>query len=153
MANTYTQLNVHAVFAVKGRENIISDKFSEELFKVISGILKNIGQYPLAVGGYKNHIHIFFEMDTTHSLSEIMNIVKSNSSKWINENKHTLGRFEWQKGYSAFTYAKSQRNNVIHYIINQRQHHKEKTFREEYMEMLQKCEITYQDAYIFDFYE
>lgn len=151
--NTYTQINIHCVFAVKGKNVIIPENRSDELFKYISGILKNNKQYPLAVGGYKNHVYIFFEMTTGISLGEIMNKIKSNSSKWINEEKMIVGNFEWQNGYGGFSYSKSQRNNVIQYIINQKKHHKERTFREEYMEMLQKFEIKYEDAYLFEFYE
>ena len=92
-------------------------------------------------------------MTTGISLGEIMNKIKSNSSKWINEQKMIVGNFEWQNGYGGFSYSKSQRNNVIQYIINQKKHHKERTFREEYMEMLQKFEIKYEDAYLFEFYE
>ncbi|NOZ33844.1 MAG: IS200/IS605 family transposase [Chlorobi bacterium] len=152
MANTYTQMNVHAVFAVKGRQNLLTDNFRKELFRYISGILKNNKQFSLAVNGYKDHVHIFFELHPTTSLSDIIRIVKTNSSKWINENNFTKGKFNWQKGYGAFSYSKSQRNNVIKYIMQQEKHHQKQTFREEYFELLEKFEIQFDSKYIFEFY-
>lgn len=153
MANTYTQLNTHVVFTVKGRENILSKKFRSDLFKYISGILNNIEQYSLAVNGYKDHVHLFFEMKPSKSLSDIVSIVKSNSSKWINENKFVAGKFLWQAGYGGFSYSRSQRDNVIQYILKQEEHHTQKTFREEYMELLKSFEIDFDEHYIFEFYE
>lgn len=153
MANTYTQLNIHAVFVVKGRNNCLSQKIRPELFKYISGILTNLGQYSLAVNGYKDHVHIFFEMKPEQSLSDIMRVVKSNSSKWINENNMVAGQFEWQKGFGGFSYSRSQRNNVIQYIMNQEEHHREKTFREEYLEFLEQFEVDFDEQYLFEFYE
>jgi putative transposase len=153
MANTYTQLNIQAVFAVKGRENFLTSNFRKELFEYISGILKGLGQYSLSVNGHKDHVHIFFELNPISSLSDIMEKVKANSSKWINTNKFVLGKFEWQRGYGGFTYSRSQRNSVIQYIMNQEKHHHTKTFREEYLEILKKFEIEYDERYVFDFYE
>ena len=153
MSNTYNQLNVQTVFAVKGRDNILTSTFRPQLFEYMTGILRNINQYPLAVNGYKNHVHIFFEMHPTTNLSDVLEIVKANSSKWINSKHFVNGRFEWQRGYSGFTYSRGQRNRVIQYIMNQENHHKEQTFREEYMEMLRKSEMKYDEKYIFEFYE
>jgi putative transposase len=153
MANTYTQLNMHVVFSVKGRENILPAKIRPEIFKYISGILTNNNQYSLAVNGYKDHVHVFFEMQPTISLSEIVRIVKSNSSKWINDNKMMPGKFSWQSGYGGFSYSRSQRNNVIQYIMKQEEHHKKKTFREEYLELLKVFEINFEEQYVFEFYE
>jgi len=153
MANTYTQLNVQVVFAVKGRENFLLSRFKKELFEYISGILKGISQFPLAINGNKDHVHIFFEMNPTSSLSDVMEKVKANSSKWINSNKFVPGKFEWQRGYGGFTYSKSQRNDVIQYIMNQEKHHASKSFKEEYLEMLKKFEMEFDERYIFEFYE
>lgn len=153
MANTYTQLNMHVVFSVKGRENMLSAKSRSEIFKYITGILTNINQFSLAVNGYKDHVHIFFEMDPNKSLSDIVRIVKSNSSKWINERKFVPDTFSWQGGYGGFSYSRSQRNNIIQYIINQEEHHRNKTFREEYLAMLETFEIDFDDQYVFEFYE
>lgn len=151
MATTYSQINIHAIFSVKGRENILTQNVREELFKYIHGILKNIKQFPLAVNGYSDHIHIFFELNPTMALSDVMRIVKSNSSKWMNQNKFVLGKFLWQEGYGAFSYSKSQRNNVIQYIMTQEEHHKMRSFKEEYLDLLEKFEIKFQDEYVFDF--
>ena len=153
MANAYTQLNVQAIFAVKGRENVLTSDFRLQVFEYMTGILRNINQCPLAVNGYKNHVHIFFELHPTTNLSDIMEIIKSNSSKWINLNHFVKGHFEWQRGYSAFTYSRSQRDRVIQYIVNQENHHKGQTFREEYMELLRNSEMEYDERYIFEFYD
>jgi putative transposase len=153
MANTYTQMNVHAVFSVMGRENLLLDNFRPDIYKYISGTLKNLKQFPLAVNGYKDHVHAFFELHPTTSVSEIMQKVKSTSSKWINEKKFLKGRFSWQSGYVAFTYSRSQRDNVINYIINQEEHHEKRSFKDEYLGLLEKFEIDYKDAYLFEFYD
>jgi len=153
MADTYTQINIQAIFSVKGRENIITKNYREDLFKYISGILNNRKQFSLAVNGYKDHVHTFFELNPVFALSDIMGIVKANSSKWINNNKFVSGHFEWQEGYAAFSYSKSQRNNVINYIKNQEEHHKKKSFKEEYLELLKKFNIKFNDKYVFEFYE
>ena len=109
MANTFTQINIHLIFAVQGRENILRNSFRENLFKYIYGILRESKQYPLAVNGYLDHVHAFFELNPKNSVSDIARIVKANSSKWINENKLVRGKFHWQKGYGAFSYSRSQR--------------------------------------------
>ena len=153
MANTFTQMNVHGVFAVKGRENIITMDFRDELHKYIYGILAGIKQYPLAINGWKDHVHIFFEMLPVSNLSDIMQLVKANSSKWINTKKFVRGKFYWQEGYGGFTYSKSQRNEIIKYIMNQEKHHAKQTFREEYMNLLKKFEIKYDEKYLFEFYD
>ncbi len=153
MANTYTQINIHAIFSVKGRENLLTNNFRTELFKYIAGILKNNKQFSLAVNGNHDHVHIFFELNPTTSLSEIIRIVKTNSSKWINENHFVKGKFLWQEGYGAFSYSRSQRDNVIKYIIKQEEHHKKTTFRQEYFELLRKFEIEFDDHYVFEFYD
>lgn len=152
MANTYTQLNVHAVFAVKGRRNFLKDNFRYDLFKYISGILNNNKQFSLAVNGFTDHIHIFFELHPTTAVSDILRIVKTNSSKWINENHFINGHFNWQEGYGAFSYSRSQRDNVINYIKDQERHHSKTSFKEEYMGLLEKFEIEYDGHYVFEFY-
>ena len=146
-------MNVHAVFAVKGREDIITKNFRDELHRYIYGILSNLKQYPLAINGWKDHVHIFFEMAPVSNLSDIIQVVKTNSSKWINENKLVHGKFNWQTGYGGFTYSRSQRDMVINYIINQEKHHSTTTFRQEYIELLKYFEILYDEKYLFEFYE
>lgn len=153
MANTYTQLNVHGVFSVQGRGNFLLDSFRPEVFKYISGILQNINQFPLAVNGYRDHVHVFFELNPTSSVSDILKTVKSNSSKWFNEQDFIKGKFNWQSGFGAFSYSRSQRDYVIKYIMNQEKHHAKNSFKHEYLELLRKFEIDYNDAYIFEFYD
>jgi REP element-mobilizing transposase RayT len=153
MANTYTQMNIHAVFSVKGRGNFISEKWNDELFKYVSGTLKETKNYSLAVGGHRDHVHVFFELHPTNSVSDVLKNIKSKSSKWINEKRLVDGHFQWQAGYGGFTYSRSQRNDVIKYIMNQKNHHSSKSFKDEYLDLLRKNEIKYDDAYVFEFYE
>lgn len=153
MANTYSQLNTHCVFAVKDRENIITKDFRDDLHRYMSGILSNDGAFPLAVGGWLDHVHVFFELPVTLSVSDAMRMLKSTSSKWINDNKLVKGKFAWQEGYAAFSYSRSQRNEVIRYVINQEKHHRKKSFKEEYLEMLKKFEIAFEEKYLFEFYD
>jgi len=153
MANTYSQINIHCVFAVKGRENIITKDFRDDLHRYISGILKNNGAYSLAVGGWLDHVHTFFELPVTVAISDLMRDVKACSSGWINENKLVKGKFHWQDGYGAFSYSRSQRDRVIKYIMEQEKHHKRRTFRHEYLELLKRFEIPFDGRYVFEFYD
>ena len=153
MANTYTQINIHVVFAVKGRDNLLHDQFRHRVFEYISGIMVSLKQYPLAVGGFRNHVHVFFELNPDTTLSDIIQKVKANSSKWINQNKFTMGHFEWQRGYGGFSYSRSQRNAVIQYIIRQEDHHRIGSFKEEYIAILKNFKIEFKDQYLFEFYE
>ncbi len=153
MANTYSQVNIHCVFAVKGRENLITKSFRDDLHRYMSGILKNDGSFPLAVNGWLDHVHVFFELPMTVAISDQMRMLKATSSKWINDNKLVKGKFSWQEGYGAFSYAKSQRDVVINYIKNQEEHHMKQSFKQEYLELLKKFEIPYDERYIFEFYD
>ncbi len=153
MANTYSQVNIHCVFAVKGRENLITKSFRDDLHRYMSGILKNDGSFPLAVNGWLDHVHVFFELPMTMAISDQMRMLKATSSKWINDNKLVKGKFSWQEGYGAFSYAKSQRDVVINYIKNQEEHHQRQSFKQEYLELLKKFEIPYDERYIFEFYD
>ena len=153
MANTYSQINIHCVFAVKGRENMITDRFRDNLHKYMSGILKNDNVFLLSIGGWRDHVHVFFELPTSLRVSDLMRDLKAVSSKWINDNRFVKGKFQWQEGYGAFSYSRSQRNEVIQYILNQEKHHQLKTFKEEYLDMLMKFEIEFKDEYVFDFYD
>jgi REP element-mobilizing transposase RayT len=153
MANTYSQISIHSVFAVKGRENLIAHNWRDDLHKYISGIITGNGAKSLAVGGWRDHVHIFFGMPVTNSISDFMNSVKANSSKWINEQGLIKEKFQWQSGYGAFSYSRSQRDKVINYIMTQEEHHKSKTFKEEYLKMLSDFGIQYDEKYLFEFYE
>lgn len=152
MANTFSQVNIHAVFTVQGRENILNKELRERLFEYISGSIKGMGLFPLAVNGYSDHVHVFFELPTTISISKVLQEIKSNSSKWINEQRLLPGKFSWQKGFGAFSYSRSQRNKVIHYIINQESHHAKTNFRDEYLNLLKNNQIEFNNNYLFEFY-
>jgi putative transposase len=149
MANTYTQIHIHFVFAVKFRDGIIQSKWKEDLYKYMSGIIQNNNHKLLAINGMPDHIHILIGLRPAQSISDLMKEVKQSSSKWINQNKLTNGHFEWQEGYGAFSYSKSQINQVVSYIQNQELHHKKKTFKEEYLDFLVKFEIDYDEKFIF----
>ncbi len=150
MANTYTQLYVHVVFAVKGRTNLISKKWKEELYKYITGIITNKNQKLMIINGMPDHIHLLIGFKPDCSLSDMVRDIKANSSKFINEKKLIPGKFEWQTGFGAFTVGQSQIEKVVNYILTQEEHHKKKTFREEYIEFLNAYQIDFKTEYIFD---
>jgi len=149
MANTYTQIHLQLVFAVQNRECIISSVWKNDLYWYITGIIQNIKHKVLAINGMPDHIHILTGMRPTQSLSDLLQDIKGDSSKWINQNWFVLGHFSWQEGYGAFSYSKSQISNVIHYINNQVEHHKKIKFLDEYIGMLQEFEIQCDDRYLF----
>lgn len=150
MANTYTQIFVHIVFVVKGRQNVIPQEKKAELFKFIAGIFKAKGHKLYIVNGMSDHIHALIGYNPNESLSELLKEVKRCSSIFINNNRWVRGKFEWQSGYGAFSYSKSQINKVYSYIENQEKHHKKRTFREEYVALLEKFEVEYDERYIFE---
>lgn len=150
MPNTYTQIHIHFVFAVKFRNGLINENFKISLYKYITGIIKNNDHKLLAIGGMPDHIHILIGFRATQSMSDLMKDVKQSSSKWINENNFVNGHFQWQEGFGAFSYSKSQISDVTKYIGNQEIHHQKKTFREEYLEILKKFDVEYDEKYIFN---
>jgi putative transposase len=153
MSNTYSQITIHAVFAVKYRENFITKDWRDHLHQYISGIITNRGAKSLAVGGWKDHVHILFGMPVTTCISDFMSAVKASSSGWINDQRYVKGKFQWQSGYGAFSFAKSQRDIVIKYSMNQEEHHRIITFKEEYIKMLNDFDVAYEDKYLFEFYD
>lgn len=153
MAGTFSQLYIQIVFAVKGRENLISQKWKEELHKYISGIIKGKDQKPIIVNGMPDHIHAFVSLKPSLAISDLARDIKNNSSKFINEKGFFKGKFSWQEGYGAFSYSHSQVSSVYNYIFNQEKHHQKKSFREEYLEMLKKFQIHYEEKYLFDWIE
>ncbi|RJP62724.1 MAG: IS200/IS605 family transposase [Ignavibacteriales bacterium] len=152
MANTYTQLYVHVVFAVKGRANLISPKWKEKLYQYITGIITNKNQKLMIINGVPDHLHLLIGLKPDCNLSDLVRDIKSNSSKWINENRLVAGKFEWQNGFGAFTIGQSQIKTVVNYILNQEEHHRKKTFKEEYIEFLNAYQIDFKPDYIFDDY-
>ena len=149
MANTYTQIHIQAVFAVRNRNCIIMKSWKDELYKYMTGIIQNQDHKVLAINGMPDHIHIFFGMRPTQSLSDLMQDIKGDSSRWINKKGFVPGCFSWQQGFGAFSYSKSSISNVIRYIQNQEAHHKKRTFIEEYLEFLKMFEVDYDERYIF----
>lgn len=149
MSNTYTQIHIQTIFAVKKRIGLLQKEWKDELHKYITGIIQLHDHKLLAINGMPDHLHVFFGMRPTQSLSDLMQDVKGSSSKWINEKKFIKEKFEWQAGYGAFSYSKSQSSNVIAYIQNQETHHRKISFLEEYKTFLEKFEIDFDERYIF----
>ncbi len=149
MANTYTQIHIHAVFVVKNRACLIHNKWKDDLFKYITGIIQAYGHKLLIINGMPDHVHVLFGLRPRQSLSDLMQNIKASSSKWINENRISRTRFSWQEGYGAFSYSKNNLLNVIRYIENQQQHHKRKLFIEEYRELLNEFGIDYDEKFLF----
>ena len=137
MAGTFSQIYIQVVFAVKGRENLIGEKWKEELNKYIAGIIKKKGQKPIIVNG----------------ISDLVRDIKNNSTNFINDSNFIAGKFSWQEGYGAFSYSHSHISRVFNYIKNQEEHHKKRTFRDEYLELLKKFEIEYNEKYMFKWIE
>lgn len=150
MANTYTQLYVHIVFAVKGRTSLISNQWKEDLYKYIAGIITNKKQKLMIINGVTDHIHLLIGFKPDCSLSDLVRDIKANSSKFINEEQLVPGKFEWQTGFGAFTIGQSQIDGVTNYILTQEKHHAKKTFREEYLQFLKAYRIDYKPEYIFE---
>ncbi len=150
MANTYTKIYVHLIFAVQGRISLISEKYRSRIEKYISGIITNNKSKTIAIYCTPNHTHILIGLHPSISVSEIAKTIKANSSRWINEQGWFRGKFEWQNGFGAFTYSKSQLNSVVKYILNQGEHHRRVTFREEYIDFLKKFGIDYNEKYLFN---
>lgn len=150
MPNTYTQIHIQAIFAVKKRIALISTTWEDDLYKYITGIVQTNNHKLLAINGMPDHVHVFFGMRPDQSLSDLMQDIKGSSSKWINEKKFLRAHFEWQSGYGAFSYSKSQVRNVIAYINNQKVHHRKVGFLNEYKQFLKEFEIDYDERYIFN---
>jgi REP element-mobilizing transposase RayT len=149
MANTYTQIHIQAIFAVQNRQSLIQQDWQESLYKYITGIVKNNNHKVLQINGMPDHVHLFIGMRPSQSLSALMKAVKGDSSEWINKEGFARGKFSWQAGYGAFSYAKSQVPRVIRYIQNQKEHHRKKTFTEEYLDFLMAFEIEYDERFVF----
>ena len=148
MANTYTQIHIHAVFAVQNRLSLIQKQWKEEMNQYITGIVENNGHKLLQIGGMPDHVHVLIGMRPTQSISELLQDIKGGSSLWINKKQLVRGKFSWQEGYGAFSYRKSQINDVVQYIKNQEIHHKKRTFADEYLEFLKLFEIEYDERYV-----
>jgi putative transposase len=153
MPNSYSQIYIQIVFAVKGRQNLIPNQIREELQKFITGIVQKREQKLLSIYSMPDHTHLLIGLKPSISISDLVRDIKAGSSKFINDKHWVKGKFNWQEGFGAFSYSKSQIDNVIKYILNQREHHKKKTFKEEYIEFLKKFAIKYDEKYLFEWVE
>jgi len=153
MPDTYSQIYIQIVFAVKNRNALIQPIWEDELFKYISGITQDKNQKMLSINGTSNHIHFRIGMKTTCCLSDLVREIKKSSNTFIKEKKFTPFNFQWQEGFSAFSYSHSQVTSVIQYINNQKEHHKKKTFKDEYLDFLNSFEIQFKDEYLFNWIE
>ncbi|MCD6091442.1 MAG: IS200/IS605 family transposase [Bacteroidales bacterium] len=153
MANTYSQAYFHLVFSPKNSKALICKSWKNELEKYITGIIQNHNHKLLAIGSMPDHIHIFIGYNLNHLIPDLVEEIKTSSNAWIKYNKLSKYKFEWQKGYGAFTHSHSNIDTVVKYILNQEKHHKKESFKDEYQEFLRKNDIKYNDKYIFDFFD
>lgn len=149
MPNTYTQLYIHIVFAVKFRNALISPKWENRLHNYIIAIAQNNGHKVLAINSVPDHLHLFIGLNPNQSISDLMRLVKCDSSEFINKEKLTLIKFQWQSGYGAFSNSRSEIDRVVKYILNQKEHHKSQSFREEYVSILEDYGVNYDEKYLF----
>jgi putative transposase len=149
MANTYTQIYVQIVFAVQGRQSLIRPQHNDELQKYMTGIISGQGQKLIAINNMPDHFHILVGQTPNVALSDLVRGIKAGSSGFINDRRWVLGRFSWQEGFGAFSYAHSQLDAVIRYIQNQQAHHRRTTFQEEYLEFLKRFNVPHDERYTF----
>jgi len=153
MANTYTQIYIQVVFAVQGGQCLIQPDYKEEIYKYITGIVTNQGQKMLQINGVADHVHLLIGMKPNIALSDLVRDVKAGSSKFINERRWIKGKFNWQEGFGAFSYGHSQLDQVIQYIRDQEKHYQQNSFKNEYLALLRKFDIAFEDKYVFNFIE
>lgn len=150
MAGTFSQIYIQVVFAVQGRSNLISSKWKDDLYKYIAGIIKGKDQKSIIVNGMPDHIHAFIGLRPAMAISDLVRDIKNNSSNFINDHNWVKGKFNWQDGYGAFSYGHSQIDKVYNYILNQEKHHQKKTFKDEYIQFLEKFQVPYEERYLFE---
>ena len=148
MANTFTQIYLHLFFAVQNRMSLIHREWKKELYKYITGIVQNNGHKLIAINGIPDHVHLAIGYKPHQLIPDLLQDIKGDSSKWINKKNFVQGRFNWQEGYGAFSFSHSHIDRVVKYIINQEQHHKKTTLREEYINLLEKYDVAYNEKYI-----
>jgi putative transposase len=153
MPNTYTQCYIHLVFSVKNRDALIQKSWRNEMEMYITGIVQGHKHKMLAIKSRPDHIHIFIGYNVNHLIPNLVEEIKTSSNAWIKEKGFSKFKFDWQRGYGAFTHARSQLDVVINYILTQDEHHKKTTFKEEYLEMLRKNDIVFEDKYVFEFFD
>lgn len=153
MADTFTQCYFHLIFSPKNREALIKKEWRDELEKYITGIIQNHKHKLLAIGSMPDHIHIFIGYNVNHLIPNLVEEIKTSSNAWIKKEKKSKFKFDWQYGYGAFTHSKSQVDAVAKYVLSQEQHHKKRSFKDEYLDILRKNDIEFKDEYVFDFFE
>jgi putative transposase len=153
MANTFSQIYLHFVFAVKNRQSLIPQKHKEELHKYITGLVQNRNAKMLAVHCMPDHVHLFIGFKPNVLISDFIKEVKVEANEFINKKQWVKGRFSWQEGYGVFSYSHSHIDNVIQYVNDQENHHAKRSFKEEYLELLDKFQINFEEKYTFDFIE
>ena len=153
MSDTFSQIYIQYVFAVKNRQNLIKPSFEEELYKYIAGIVEGKDQKSLAVNGMPDHVHVLVGLKPAMRISDLVRDIKNNSTNFINQKGILSQKFSWQNGYGAFSYSESNFGNVINYIKNQKKHHNKKTFRQEYLGFLSRFNIPCDEQYLFEFYD
>ena len=153
MANTFSQIYIQTVFAVENRSSLIRTEFKEDLYKYITGIVRNQGQKLISINGMPDHLHILIGLKPAMALADLVREIKADSSNLINKNKWVRGRFSWQEGHGAFSYGHSQLDTIIRYIQNQEKHHSRRSFKTEYLSLLRKFDIAFDDKYVFEFIE
>ena len=153
MAGTFYQIYIQFVFAVHGRESLLHKTWRDEVFKYMSGIIKGKNQKSIIVNGVSDHVHVLVGLRPSVRICDLVRDIKNNSSRFINEKKFLPGKFEWQDGYGAFSYSRSQIDNVYKYIETQEAHHRKRTFKEEYLDLLKKFEVEYNEKYLFKWIE
>jgi len=153
MANTFSQIYIQTVFAVENRLSLITPEFKEDLYKYITVIVRNQGQKLISINGMPDHVHILIGLKPAMALADLVREIKADSSNFINRNKWVRGKFSWQEGYGAFSYGHSQLSTIIRYIQNQEKHHSRRSFKDEYLTLLRKFDIAFDDKYVFEFIE
>jgi REP element-mobilizing transposase RayT len=153
VANTYTQIYIQIVFAVSGGLSLIRSEHKEEIYKYISGVVRNDGHKLIAINGMSDHVHILLGLKPDMALSDLVRDIKSNSTNFINERRLANVKFGWQEGYGAFSYGRSQLDSIIRYVQNQEKHHSRRSFKDEYLTLLRKFEIKFDGRYVFKFVE
>jgi putative transposase len=153
MANTFSQIYIQTVFAVSNRMSLITPTVKEDLYKYIAGIVTNQGQKLISINGMPDHVHILIGLKPSMALADLVRDIKADSSTYINKNRWVRGKFIWQEGYGAFSYGHSQLDTIISYIQNQEKHHRRRSFKKEYLGLLRKFDIAFEDKYVFDFIE
>lgn len=151
--STYSNLYIQIIFAVKGRQSLINPKWEDELYKYITGIVQRKGHKMIVINGVPDHIHFFIGLNPSYSISDLVREVKKSSNEFIKQNNLSRDNFSWQGGFGAFSYSKSDIDRVVKYILNQKEHHKKQSFKEEYLLFLNKHEIEYNEKYLFEWIE